>query len=152
MPRTREQLVHAFASLLDEAIEIGRQGMLDELLAQVDKATSGGGARAKAAVSHRQTVSPQKRGAQDRAAHGAIKGAVRDSIYAHPEGISRPDIVRYAQERLNVTIKEGSLKNAIRILKDEKEITNRERKWFPTRISESGKPGGGTPGRQLDLS
>lgn len=132
-PLTREQILKAVTHFIDEAFAAGREQMRQEILKQVAPQRE----RAIKAIQSAKELfddtdlSPQKRGAQDRAEHGAIKKAVRDAIYAHPNGISRPQIVRYGRDKLDVIIKDGSLKNAIRILKAEKTIRNANRLWFP---------------------
>lgn len=142
---TREDWVQEMADLAgriwDSGHATGRRSVVEGLLASVEKdnvpKTSG-----RALV----TETPQKRGARNRAAHGAIKAAVREAIYAYPEeGVSRPGIVSYAAQRLGVTIKPGSLKQAIRILKAEGVITNANHMWFPAQTTGRGKPGAGAP-------
>src|SRR5262249_34035972 len=136
-PFSRDQLLRAFTVLLDAAIESGREQMRQEIYERVAPARQRQSRPATATAESAPidfpltNISPQKRGAQDRARHGAIKKAVEAAVKAHPEGISRPEIVRYAKDKLGVTIKAGSLKNAIRILKEDNLIHNRDRKWFP---------------------
>jgi hypothetical protein len=136
---SREQLIKAITALIDLAIESGREALIGEMLAGVSRKAPA--KRVKIAPAREETkianlelplLSPQKRGARDRAPHGEIKATVNNAIYAHPQGIKRPEIVEYARDRLGVIVKPGSLKNAIRLLKADRAITNREGKWFPT--------------------
>lgn len=80
-----------------------------------------------------ELMSPQKRGAQNREAKGVVKGAIREIIYDNPRGISRGAIRLVAQVQKGLTIKDGSLKQGLRLLGKAKEIENRDRLWFPTK-------------------
>jgi hypothetical protein len=80
-----------------------------------------------------EQASPQKRGAQNREKKGVVKGVIRDIIYAHPEGVTRSKIRVVASVEKKLAIKEGSLKQGIRLLHKAKEIENRDGKWFPTK-------------------
>ena len=79
------------------------------------------------------TMSPQKRGAQNREKKGVVKGTIRTIIDNSPEGISRGKIREVAQTLFGLTIKDGSLKQGLRLLKADRKIENRDQLWFPTK-------------------
>ena len=83
-----------------------------------------------------QLMSPQKRGAQNRAPKGLIKGTIRELIYSNPRGISREQIRTVAQTTKGLTIKDGSLKQGLRLLSKDGDIVNRHRMWFPTKTGD----------------
>jgi hypothetical protein len=153
MPRSKEELLATLSKIVDEAIALGRSETMSMLGRMIEDANQfPGNTITIDAGKHSATfVSPQKRGARQRARHGAIKAAVEETINHHPNGIGRADIVKYARDHLGIIIKEGSLKNAIRILKSERTIYNKDAKWFPAH-PEQGKPGARTPGRIVDTS
>jgi len=78
-------------------------------------------------------MSPQKRGAQNREKKGVVKNTIREIIYQNDGGTSREGIRRMAQAHKGLVIKEGSLKQALRLLQMAGEIENRDRLWFPKR-------------------
>lgn len=78
-------------------------------------------------------MSPQKRGAQNRERKGVVKNAIRDIIYSRPGGTSRTGIRETALRTKGLTIKDGSLKQGLRLLAKAGEIENRDRLWFPTK-------------------
>jgi hypothetical protein len=78
-------------------------------------------------------ASPQKRGAQNRVAPGVVKKAVHRVIKSNPEGISRDGVRKLASDIMGQQIKEGSLKQSLRLLTKSSDIENRDRLWFPTR-------------------
>jgi hypothetical protein len=79
-------------------------------------------------------MSPQKRGAQNREKKGVVKNAIREIIYANEkDGISRGGIRRLAYSQKGLTIKDGSLKQGLRLLSKAEEIENRNQRWFPKR-------------------
>lgn len=79
-----------------------------------------------------QPMSPQKRGAQNRVAKGRVKIAVWNCISRYPdEGLSRDEIRHHAAGLLGEPIKEGSLKQAIRLLKKDRKIETRNSRWWP---------------------
>jgi hypothetical protein len=78
-------------------------------------------------------LSPQKRGAQNRERKGVVKTAIREIIYSNPHGITRAGIRLAAHAMRGLTIKEGSLKQGLRLLSNAKEIENRDHLWFPTK-------------------
>lgn len=81
-----------------------------------------------------QLMSPQKRGAVNRAARGAVKQVVGMLIQDSPDGISREKIRQRAAfvNEGRFVLKEGSLKQALRLLRESGKIENRGRKWYPT--------------------
>ena len=86
-------------------------------------------------------MSPQKRGAQNRAPKGRIKGAVAEVIARVPDaGITRAELRDEASKILGAPIKEGSLKQALRLLKDDGKIENRDLRWY--QIKNGGQPEG----------
>ena len=135
MARSRAELLADLAALIDEAMEAGADALIADLQSKAQRIRPQPRQQQAAAPPRNggHSMSPQKRGAQTRAGHGVIKDAVRVAIYANRDGISRPRIVRYALEELGVTVKDGSLKNAIRILKADGDIRNAKGEWFPTR-------------------
>ena len=78
-----------------------------------------------------ERMSPQKRGALDRLAPGVVKTAVHKVIRINPEGITRDGIRKLASDIIGQQIKEGSLKQSLRLLTKAGEIENRDRLWFP---------------------
>jgi hypothetical protein len=82
-------------------------------------------------------MSPQKRGAQNRERKGVVKSAIREIIYNNPHGITRAGIRLAAHATRGLTIKDGSLRQGLRLLSKAKEIENRDHMWFPT---ENGGP------------
>ena len=77
-------------------------------------------------------MSPQKRGAQNRAPKGRIKGTVAEVIAKVPDaGITRSELRDEASRLLGAPIKEGSLKQALRLLREDGDIENRDQRWFP---------------------
>lgn len=80
-------------------------------------------------------MSPQKRGAQNREAKGVVKGTIRAIIYEHPRGVSRAQIRALAAVERKLNIKPGSMKQGLRLLREENEIENRDGKWFPTKTA-----------------
>lgn len=77
-------------------------------------------------------MSPQKRGAQNRAPKGRIKGTVGHVIIrAAGFGITRSDLRDEASKLLGEPIKEGSLKQALRLLREDGVIENRDLRWYP---------------------
>jgi hypothetical protein len=80
-----------------------------------------------------KALSPQKRGAIGREPKGVVKGAIKDVIYANPQGITRSAIVLEAKTTKNLVIKDGSLRQGLRLLKKGNDIENRNGMWFPTK-------------------
>lgn len=78
-------------------------------------------------------LSPQKRGAQNRERKGVVKNAIREIIYQNDNGTTREGIRRTAQAQKGLVIKDGSLKQGLRLLQKAGEIVNRDRLWFPTK-------------------
>lgn len=78
-------------------------------------------------------MSPQKRGAANRAPKGVVKEAIRAAVYSNPRGVSRDGVRKYASVALGVPVKEGSLKQGLRLLSLAKEVENRDRLWYPTK-------------------
>lgn len=78
-------------------------------------------------------MSPQKRGAQNREAKGVVKNAIKKVIDASPNGLSRAQIRQNAEAVFHLKIKDGSLRQGLRLLKHANLIENRDHKWFPTR-------------------
>lgn len=78
-------------------------------------------------------MSPQKRGAQNREKKGVVKNAIRAIIFGHPDGITRGRIRAVAAVEFKLTIKDGSLRQGLRLLKNAEEITNRDGRWFPAK-------------------
>jgi len=77
-------------------------------------------------------MSPQKRGAQNRAPKGLIKGTIKDVIFnAGPEGITAAQIRDVAQISKGVTIKEGSMKQGLRLLQQNEAIERKGTSYFP---------------------
>jgi hypothetical protein len=77
-------------------------------------------------------MSPQKRGAMNRVAKGRVKTAVWTVISNwRDEGVSREGIRQRAGALLGEPIKEGSLKQAIRLLKKDRKIETRNSRWYP---------------------
>ncbi len=76
-------------------------------------------------------ASPQKRGAANRLGRGRVKAAVHTIIQAEHDrgGATREEIRRKAPAFLGVPIKEGSLKQALRLLRKEKKIETRNSRW-----------------------
>lgn len=79
-------------------------------------------------------MSPQKRGAQNRAPKGRIKGTVAEVIERVPDtGVTRSELRDEASKLLGKPIKEGSLKQALRLLREDGKIENRDQRWYPAR-------------------
>jgi hypothetical protein len=78
-------------------------------------------------------MSPQKRGAQNRERKGVVKNAIREVIYQNDNGTSREGIRKAAQAQKGLVIKDGSLKQGLRLLQKAGEIENRNHLWFPKR-------------------
>jgi hypothetical protein len=79
-------------------------------------------------------MSPQKRGAQNRAPKGLIKGTIKDLIYnAGPEGITAAQIRDVAKIHKGVTIKDGSMKQGLRLLQRANAIERKGTLYFPTK-------------------
>ena len=78
-------------------------------------------------------MSPQKRGAQNRERKGVVKNAIREIIYQNDNGSTREWIRKVALAQKGLAIKEGSLKQGLRLLSKAGEIENRDQKWFPKR-------------------
>lgn len=81
-------------------------------------------------------LSPQKRGAQNREPKGVVKSAVKSIIFRHPNGVSREEIRRESVTYLGKTIKEGSLRQALRLLRLAGDINNKDRLWYPNLLNE----------------
>jgi hypothetical protein len=78
-------------------------------------------------------MSPQKRGAQNREKKGVVKNTISAIIHNSPQGVSRAQIREMAQNAFGLSIKDGSLKQGLRLLSKAGEIENRDQRWFPKR-------------------
>jgi hypothetical protein len=84
------------------------------------------------------SMSPQKRGAQNRAPKGRIKGTVAEVLAKVPDaGITRSELRDEASRLLGEPIKEGSLKQALRLLREGGDIENRDLRWYPIKKGSS---------------
>lgn len=59
------------------------------------------------------------------------ESAIRQVIFDNPQGSTKAEVRSLAKEYLGEEVKEGSLKQALRLLSKEGEIFNDTRRWFP---------------------